>query len=705
MTKNMINKIPVILLLFLSSIQLSWSQEPDKTQEPFREHPPLSGAVPAIQLGDFEQFVLENGLQVVVVENHKLPQVAFQLLVDVPLVKEEQKAGVAALSGELLSKGTSNRTKVEIDEAIDLIGAEFSTQQNGVFGSCLSRHKLELLEIMQDVLQNPAFLDTEFEKVQQQQLSNLALQQSKPDFVAKNVGTVLCFDDHPYGDVVTRESLQNITLEDCKSYYKTYFKPNISYLAIVGDIDVDTAKKLAEQYFGEWEKGEVLKEFFKKPAPPSSSEIDFVQKDGAVQSIINITYPVNLKPGTDDAIVASILNTALGGGSLNSRLNKKIREEKGYSYGLRSTLRYDKYIGFFSAGGSVRNEVADSAILIFLEEMKRLREEEMPEEELELVKSYIVGYFARSMEQPLTMAQFALNTVRYKLPANFYPNYLKKVEEVSSQDVKALAQKCLLPDQVHIVVVGDGAIRTRLDSMLTAVPVKHFDVNGKSATINKHNIPEGVTAQMIVEQYLNTIGGQEKLDSINDQHLKMVADISNMRLEVETFKKIPGKLFQQSNLNGNVISEVKFNGQTGASMMMGQQQEFGEADIEQLRMQSALFPELFILRSDYTLKLAGLEDVEGKLAYHITATIPKGKTFHYYYDLQTSFKVKTIHQQTNLEGQDITVINSYSNYQSVDGIHMPYEVTTEGVAPYPVTFKVESITHNSSLEDSLFEKE
>ena len=208
----MINKIPVILFLLLSSIQASWSQEPDKTQEPFREHPPLAGPAPTIQLGNFEQFVLENGLQVVVVENHKLPQVAFQLLVDVPPVKEEQKAGVAALSGELLSRGTSNRTKVEIDEAIDFIGAEFSTRQNGIFGSCLSSHKLQLLEIMQDVLQNPAFLDTEFEKAQQQQLSTLTLQQSKPDFVAKNVGTVLCFDDHPYGEVVTQESLQNITL-------------------------------------------------------------------------------------------------------------------------------------------------------------------------------------------------------------------------------------------------------------------------------------------------------------------------------------------------------------------------------------------------------------------------------------------------------------------------------------------------------------
>lgn len=701
----MIDKIAVTLLLLLISIQPVWAQESDKTQEPFREHAPLAGPAPVIQLGDFEQFVLANGLQVVLVENHKLPQVAFHVLIDVPPIEEGPKAGAAVLAGALLSRGTLNRTKAEIDEAIDFIGAEFSTQQNEIFGRCLSRHKLQLLDIMQDVLLKPAFPDAEFEKVQQQQLSNLALQQSTPDFIAKNVGRALCYDDHPYGEVMTKESLQNITIEDCKSYYNTYFKPNISYLAIVGDIDLVTAKKLAHQYFGKWEKGEVLKKDFQKPGPPSPTEIDFVQRDGAVQSIINITYPINLKPGTEDAIVASVLNTTLGEGTLNSRLNKKIREEKGYSYGLRSTLRYDKHIGFFSAGGSLRNEVTDSAIVIFLEEMQRLRTEEMPEEELERVKAYILGYFARSVEQPLTLARFALNMAEYKLPADFYSDYLKKLEEVSVQDVKAVAQKYLLPDQAHIVVVGSQAVLSKLDSMPIAMPVKHFDIDGRITATKKSSIPEGVTAQMLVEQYLEAIGGQEKLEAINDQYLKMAAGLSNMRLEVEIFKKIPNKWLQQSRLNGNMISELRFNGHIAASTIMGQHQAFGEAEMELLRMQSALFPELSILQGAYSLELAGLENVEGEMAYHILVTTSKGKVFHYYYDQQTNLKVKAVHQQKNLEGQDIKVINTYSDYKPVDGILIPYKVTSAGVAPYPVTFKVESVIHNSGLKDSLFEKE
>jgi zinc protease len=701
----MINNIAALLFLLLITFQLSWAQETDKTQESFREKRPPAGALPSVQIGAFEQFVLENELQVVVVENHKLPQVAFRLFVDVPLVKEGPKAGAAALCGALLSKGTSKQTAAEIDEAIHFIGAEFSTLQDGIWASCPSRHMLSLLDIMQDVLLNPAFSDAEFEKVRQEQYSTLVLEQSSSNFMAKHAGTALCYDDHPYGEVVSRESLQKISVEDCKSYYTTYFKPNISYLAIVGDIDVDTAKKMAAQYFGAWEKGEVPKRFFNKPKLPSPAELNFIPKEDASQAVINITYPVNLKPGTKEAIAASILNTALGSGTLDSRLNKKLRGEKGYSYGLRSTLKPDKYVGFFSAGGNLRDAVTDSTILYCLEAMKRLREEEMPEEELKRVKRYITGQFARSIEQPLTLAEFAVNTARYKLPANFYPSYLKKLEEVSAQDVKAAAQKYLLPDQAHIVVVAPGAVLAKLESMPLALAVNSIDLNGQKKLTIQDTIPSVITAQMIIEQYLEVVGGQQKLDTISDQYLKMTAKVENRSLEVETFKKIPDKFLRRAKLNDNIISELKCSAQTGAMTTMGQQQELKAAELEQLQMQRALFPELSALRDAYVLELAGMEDIEGKMAYHIVITTPWEQIFHYYYDRQTNLKVKAVYQRKNLQGQDVKVTNTYSDYQLVDGVRMPHKVITTGMAPHPVTFKVESILHNGGMEDSLFTKE
>ena len=142
----------------------------------FRAEAPKPGKAKRIQLGKAEEFVLKNGLRVIVVENNKLPRVSFQVFVDVPVREEGDIVGVSSMAGQLLNKGTSKRTKAQIDEAVDFIGASLNSNSNGLFGSSLSRHKDALLEIMSDVLFNPSFPEAEFDKLKRQTLSALAQQ-------------------------------------------------------------------------------------------------------------------------------------------------------------------------------------------------------------------------------------------------------------------------------------------------------------------------------------------------------------------------------------------------------------------------------------------------------------------------------------------------------------------------------------------------
>jgi len=234
--------------------------------------------------------------------------------------------------------------------------------------------------------------------------------------------------------------VQNIDRASVIGFYQTYFKPNIAYMAIVGDINRKEAQKLIKKYFGNWERGEVPKNIFKVPEAPSKTLVAMVDRPQSVQSIINVSYPVNLKPGSEDAIKARVMNTILGGG-FSSNLMQNLREDHGFTYGARSSLSGDKLIGNFNASASVRNEVTDSSVVEFLYELNRIRTENVSEEQLKSIKNYITGGFARSLENPQTIANFAINIERYNLPKDYYANYLMNIEAVSVADVKEMAQK------------------------------------------------------------------------------------------------------------------------------------------------------------------------------------------------------------------------------------------------------------------------
>lgn len=690
-----------IALLTLFAVQGLQAQEDD-----FRKSAPKPGPAPEIQFGEYEEFTLDNGLQVIVVENHKLPRVAFNLLVDVPPAKEEEFAGAAELAGAMLSRGTENRGKAEIDAAVDFIGAQFSTSEDGMFGACLSKHKDKLLEIMEDVLLHPAFPEEEFEKLKKQRLSELSYQKDDANTIAGNVAQMLRYGSHPYGEVPTEETINAITVDRCKAYYENYFMPNTSYLAIIGDINPEEAKEAAKKYFGSWEKGTLNKLFYPRPEAPSEPVVAFVDKPGAVQSVIDITYPLNLKPGAEDVITANVLNTLLGSGGLSSRLNLNIREDKGYSYGVRSTLSYDKHVGYFSAGGSVRNEVTDSAIVEFLYEMNRIRDELVPEEELQSTKNFLTGSFARAMEQPETVARLALNTARYKLPKDYYTNYLKDVNAVTVEQLQEVARKYILPGQSYIVVVGNKPeVADKLARFAGSGAVSFFDLNGNPLAGTEDALPEGLTAMDVVENYLAAIGGREKLEAVQDITFNMSTSVQGMAMQMTMQRKAPNKMLMKVEMNGMIVNETRFDGEQGMVSAMGQQEKLeGEDAQKSLGRQAMLFPELEYKKKKYELVLDGIEQLEDGKAYRILATAPDGSKSTHYFDVQTGLKVKSIITQEGPQGT-ATVSNVMADYKEVEGIRVPYELTTAGGAPFPITLKVESVEVNSGLSDDIFKVE
>lgn len=664
----------------------------------FRSMPPKAGPARAVEIGNSHQFTLGNGLKVIVVENHKLPQISYNLSIDRDPILEKEKAGLLGIAGELLATGTTSRSKAEIDEAVDYIGANLSTSATGGFASSLTKHTDKVLTLFADVILKPSFPQSEFEKIKNQTLSNLQSNKDDPGAISANISNALTYGlDHPYGEITNEITVANVTLEDTKQFYKSYFKPGNAYLVIVGDITPDVAKAKAEKYFGSWTGGKTPAHQYAFPKPVDQTAVAFVDKAGAVQSVINVAYPVPLKPGEQDEIAARVMNTILGSG-FSGRLFKNLREDKAYTYGAYSRLNTDKLVGSFTATASVRNEVTDSAIHQFLYELNKLKDEPVTKSELELAKSYIAGEFARSLENPQTVANFALNTLKYGLPENYYETYLQRLQAVTVEDVTRVAKKYITPSNARIIVVGnkDDVMPKLVGFDKEDGRVQLYDIYANPRKDQSETAVE-ITAGQLLDKYFEAIGGKSKITTINSIDQTYSMDLQGMVITARVVQD-KGKFFMSMSAPGMDLMKQVYDGTKGVSEQMGAaRMEMTGKELDALKEQSTLFPERNYVTAGYTMELKGIEDVNGKPAYKLAVTKPSGGKSVEYYDKMTFLKLKEI--QT-VDAQSSTY--EYSDYKPVDGILIPHTLTISGPMPMPMIMKAQSVKLNATVDQSLF---
>jgi predicted Zn-dependent peptidase len=465
-------KVSIIFFLIVLPFAMHAQLAIDRTKAP------APAPAPEIKVAEPASFVLPNGLKVFVVQNNKLPSVSATLTIDRDPVLEGGKAGMVSMAGELIRRGTEKMNKATLDEEIDFLGASINTSDKSISGASLKDNFSKLMALMADIALKPSFPADELEKIRKQELSGLEQAKDNPSTIAENVVNSLLYGkDHPYGELETEETVGKITVDDIKNYYNTYWKPNIAYLVFVGDIKPAEAKKLAVQYFGKWQKGDLPQANFTVPKAPAKRYIALVDRPASVQSVIRLVYPVALKPGSADDIPSSVMNNILGGG-FSGRLFSNLREKHGFTYGAYSKLNADKLIGSFDASASVRNEKTDSAVGAFLEEFERIKKDTVNGEELTRMKNYLSGSFARSLERPATIANFALNVARYNLPGDYYQGYLKNLAAVNGTEVKSMADRYVQPDNLLIVIVGNAKeIVKGLDKY---GEVKYVDIYGNA---------------------------------------------------------------------------------------------------------------------------------------------------------------------------------------------------------------------------------
>jgi hypothetical protein len=506
---------------------------------------------------------------------------------------------------------------------------------------------------------------------------------------------------------MTEASLKAITTDDLFNYYHDFFRPNVAYFVVVGDITFEKAHQQATKYFGAWEQKKVRDLSYTTPLEPQGNVVAFVPLAGAVQSVIDVTYPVDIRPGTQDAIVASVLNNILGGSGFQARLMQNLREDKAYTYGAYSSISPDEVIGSFSAGASVRNAVTDSAVTEILFEIDRLVKEPVADSTLQTIKNIMTGSFARSLERPQTIANFALNIEKYKLPKDFYETYLQKLNAVSVADVQAMAKRVLRPANAYITVVGNREEADKLAKFAASGKVNIVNADGTPFSDLKP-VPDGVTIQTVIDAYVNAMGGKDVFALVKSYEQVGEMKVGPMALNVNMKVKDNAKLVNVISMNGNEMMKQVFDGNKGVNVQMGAKKPMDEKELVDIKMQIDMMVEANYEKYGAKATLKGMGKVDEEEAYVVEVIKSTGDKATDYYSVKTGLKLMSASVQG--EGEEAVMAETrYTEYATAnvaDGKAMrslKYPAKfTQSAGPQSMEFSFTEMRVNPKLNDKDF---
>ena len=680
-------------IIVLSSLFLTLTmQAQDRTQ-------PKPGPAPTINIKKPETFSLPNGLKVLVVENHKLPRVSFNLTIDNTPYAEGNKKGVDDLTSSLIGNGSTKTSKDAFNEEIDFLGANINFFSSGASASGLSKHSKRILELMAEGALMPNFTQEEFDKEKEKLIEGLKTQEKSVPAVAGRVERVLAYGkNHPAGEYLSEETINNVSLADVKANYSTYFVPERAYLVVVGDVKTKEVKKLVEKLFGSWVKATAPRLTYSNPTNVQYTQINFVDMPNAVQSEITLFNTVNLKMGDADFFPVILANQVFGG-DFNSYLNMNLREKHGWTYGARSSIGFDKNMySQFRANTQVRNAVTDSAITQALYELNRIRTEKVTEEALNNVKAGYIGRFVMQVEKPSTVARYALNIETEGLPADFYENYIKNINAVTPDDVMRVVNKYFLADNLRILVVGKAAeVLPGLESL--KIPIFYFDKFGNPTEkpAMKKAVPAGVTVKTVIDNYINAIGGDKAIKTVKSIAYLGSAKIPQAPMPLTYTSKIDSKGRFAEELSmagmGSLMKQV-VNGNTAYAAQQGQKKVMEGKELAEMKESAVLFSET-LLATKAGVTLSGIEPVNGSDAY----TVVDGDTT-YYFDVKSGLKIAES-STSEQGGQKVTQMTTYGDYRDVKGVKLPFnQIMNVG---FELDIKMSEVKVNEGVNDADFQ--
>lgn len=459
---------PVRVAIPWGTAGVAWDQLPEPGPEPSYTPP---AAI---------DFKLANGIRVLLVENHRLPLVTVRVVDTRAGSREDGRSiGLASLTGDLLDEGAGTRDSLALPEELEKLGAELDVSVGADFSVASLDTLAETLEpslgVLADVLIRPQLTDADFTRIKGDTLEDIKHRTDSPARIAGLVFDKTIFGAHPYGAPTEgmTATVDKITLADVKAFWKSRYTPAATTVIVAGDVDRTALEPLLAATFGAW-KGKKPPAVKKAKAPAATTpRIVVVDKPGAEQAVVEIG---RLGPSANDPdyYPASVYNTALGG-SFASRLNHRIREELGYTYGISSGYWRGGWVGSWSVSSALETKTAVAGIKEALAIVDRTRTEGIPTDELAKAKQLLVRGQPQDFETNAAIARVYSTVITQGRPLDWVQHYADNVKAVDGDAAKKVVAAQWT--DLAIVVVGDWTV---LGSGLTALglPITHVDADG-----------------------------------------------------------------------------------------------------------------------------------------------------------------------------------------------------------------------------------
>ena len=473
-------------LLYLSPLGAQGQERPPAPAKPsqMKGLAPVSKEVLKIKLPRPAEADLANGVHLMVLEDHRVPSVSFQIIMmgaggyydpaDLP--------GLADTTASLMDEGTTANTSEQIAQALDTLAATVSiTASEGsqiatMSGSALSDQMDEVLVLAADILLHPKFDEQELARYKARTRAGLDDQRGDPDFLASERYSKAIYGNHPASSTgVTKASLEKITRDALAAFHKANYVPDHAIIAVSGDITLADARAKFETALKDWPKSGKPRPTVTDPPPTGPTRLYSVNRPSSVQTNYLLGEQA-INRVSPDYEALQVMNTVLGG--QNGRLFRVLREEKGYTYGASSGLRALRYRGDWRAGMDVRTEVTEASLRDLLAELAKMREQPVPAAELQDAQRSMTASFALSLENPSEVLNLYVVRQMYAFPADYWDRYADRILAVTPAQVQAAARKYLDPTKLQIVAVGDNS---KIEAGLRSFgPVELYDDEGKA---------------------------------------------------------------------------------------------------------------------------------------------------------------------------------------------------------------------------------
>jgi zinc protease len=479
-----LNRVMAAAIVTLLVTALAAAQAPPQSKGVIiKGKTPVNKDTLKVKLPRAYETTLKNGLQVVVLENHKLPTFTMQMIVlSGGLADADDQRGVAQYTASLLREGTKTRNSRQIAEQSDTLGASLVTGSSlsaitsTVGASGLTENLDAIMELFADVTLNPSFPADELSRLKTRSLAQLRLQRSQPNFLASEMFAKVIYGEHPGSRTsLTAVDIQKITPEMLQHFYATHYKPNNAVFTIVGDVKPAEVVAKLEKAFGAWARGDVAPTAIPKVSETGPAKIYLIDRRPSVQTSL-LLGNLTIERTDADYYALAVMNQIVGGNA-SARLFLNLREDKGYTYGAYSGMSALKYRGTFSARTDVRTEVTKGSMDELMGEIKRIREEKVPADEFERAKRTIIGSFAVQLESPQALLSNIVTQKLYGLPADYWDTYAQRIAAITPDDVQRVAQKYLDLDHLQIIAVGDA--KQIADVLKQYGTVEIYDTEGK----------------------------------------------------------------------------------------------------------------------------------------------------------------------------------------------------------------------------------